>query len=269
MMIGCLTFLLFILILLVGGERGVSTIFVLIGNVILFLATVFMIAKGAPPILTVLLVGIVIIWITIIGQNGRNQKTVSAAVSTLGIMLLMTIVVFSVVTAGNSGGINEILKQGEDVQYSFNLKIGVSMLKIEIATGILSTLGALADTALSITSSVYEVAGHNRSLSKKELFFSGITVGKDIIGTTVNTLLFAYLGQSVLLFAYVKLNRYTLGTLLNSKFVFQEVSIMLFSTIGCLLVIPLASWLIADSIRKKGLQCEYHSITGENNENGH
>ena len=57
---------------------------------------------------------------------------------------------------------------------------------------------------LSVTSSVYEVWTHKNSLTAKELTSSGYQVGKEIIGTTVNTLLFAYLGGSILLFAYVR-----------------------------------------------------------------
>lgn len=34
-----------------------------------------------------------------------------------------------------------------------------------------------------------------------KLVQSGMKIGKDVIGTTVNTLLFAYLGESLLLFA--------------------------------------------------------------------
>ena len=96
------------------------------------------------------------------------------------------------------------------------------------------------DTALSVTSSVYEVWTHKNSLTAKELTSSGYQVGKEIIGTTVNTLLFAYLGGSILLFAYVQTQQYNLEIILNSKFLFQDVAIMLSGAIACLFTVPVS-----------------------------
>lgn len=90
------------------------------------------------------------------------------------------------------------------------------------------------------TSSVYEVWTHKNSLTAKELISSGYQVGKEIIGTTVNTLLFAYLGGSILLFAYVQTQQYNLEIILNSKFLFQDVAIMLSGAIACLFTVPVS-----------------------------
>ncbi len=64
------------------------------------------------------------------------------------------------------------------------------MLHVAVFVSVFSTLGAVIDTALSVTSSVYEVWTHKNSLVEKELTSTGYQVGKEIIGTTVNTLLF-------------------------------------------------------------------------------
>ena len=57
----------------------------------------------------------------------------------------------------------------------------------------------------------------------------------------MNTLFFAYLGDSLLLFFYLKNVKYTAEVILNSKMLFQGVSAMLFSAIACLLTVPVAS----------------------------
>lgn len=112
-----------------------------------------------------------------------------------------------------------------------------------------STLGAVIDTALSVTSSVYEVWTHKNSLVEKELTSTGYQVGKEIIGTTVNTLLFAYLGGSILLFSYVQTQKYSLEIILNSRFLFQDVAIMLFGAIACLVAVPVSIKCIIWQIR--------------------
>ena len=90
---------------------------------------------------------------------------------------------------------------------------------------ILSTLGAVLDMALTVTTSVYEVSIHKPEMKLTELVESGMQIGREVIGTTVNTLLFAYLGESLLLFSYLKMQDYTLETLLNSKILFQNLCI--------------------------------------------
>ena len=79
--------------------------------------------------------------------------------------------------------------------------------------------------ALTVTTSVYEVSIHKPEMKLTELVESGMQIGREVIGTTVNTLLFAYLGESLLLFSYLKMQDYTLETLLNSKILFQNLCI--------------------------------------------
>ena len=100
-----------------------------------------------------------------------------------------------------------------------------------------------------MTSSVYEVWTHKNSLVEKELTSTGYQVGKEIIGTTVNTLLFAYLGGSILLFSYVQTQKYSLEIILNSRFLFQDVAIMLFGAIACLVAVPVSIKCIICQIR--------------------
>ena len=99
----------------------------------------------------------------------------------------------------------------------------------------------MLDTTLSITSSMYEVMLHTQEITKKELFFSGTQIGKGITGTTLNTLLFAYLGESMLMFAYIANMGYFFETVINSKFLFQGLSIMLTGGIACLIAVPISS----------------------------
>lgn len=73
------------------------------------------------------------------------------------------------------------------------------MQKVMAAVVLLSTLGAVTDMALTVSTSLYEVKIHKPDMSNTELFQSGMQIGKSILGTTVNTLLFAYLGESMIL----------------------------------------------------------------------
>ena len=69
---------------------------------------------------------------------------------------------------------------------------------------IISALGACLDVAISISSALTEVKSHNPDIGQKELIGSGFNIGKDIMGSMVNTLVLAYTGSSlatILIFA--------------------------------------------------------------------
>lgn len=252
-MIGILAFILFVLILAVGGDRGAVSVMALAGNIIILSLAVILLAGGHSPILITLLAGGVISYITLIKQNGKNVKTGAAFLATAIVMLLLMFVIYGMVWASKSGGLNEIQSIQEDVMYFYSVDIRINMLHIAVCICLLSTLGAVLDTTLSITSSVYEVAAHKQDLNRQELYHSGLQIGKEIIGTTINTLLFAYLGESILLFAYLKIGKFTFETILNSNFLFQNAAVMLFGGIACLLAVPAASICIAHFIRPENI----------------
>lgn len=240
-MIQILALILFLLVLAVGGERGAITIMALAGNIIVLSVTVILLASGFPPIIIMILAGIAISYITLIQQNGKNMKTYSAFLAAGIVMLVTGLFIYFFVLKAGVGGLNEIQAKQEDVMYFYNVNIHIKMLHIAVCIQFLSALGAVLDTTLSITSSMHEVVVHKPEISKRELFYSGIQIGKGITGTTVNTLLFAYLGESLLMFAYVATMGYSLETVINSKFLFQDVFVMLMGAIACLIAVPVAS----------------------------
>lgn len=250
-MIGILALILFVLLLVIGGERGAISIMALVGNIAVLWAAIIFMAKGYSPLLITILAGAAISYITLVKQNGKNIKTGAAFLAASAVMLVFLLVIYLLIWDSKSGGLNEIQSIQEDVMLYYNMDIHINMTQVAVCICLLSTLGAVLDTALAVTSSVYEVGGHRPDLSRKELFHSGIQIGKEIIGTTINTLLFAYLGESILLFAFLKIGKYTFETIINSKFLFQNASIMLFGGIACAVTVPAAAVCIAYFIKGK------------------
>lgn len=251
MMILVLVLVLCIFLFFVGGERGAIVVTTLAGNVCVLAVTIILLANGMPIFPIIFLATILISYITLIQQNGKNQKTWSALVSVSGIMLFLSVAIAIIVSITNAGGLNEIQSIQEDVAFYYTLDIQIPMQKIAVGIVILSALGAIMDTALSITSAVYEVSLHKQELSRKEYVVSGIQVGKDIIGTTANTLLFAYFGESILLFSYLVNMKYSWEMILNSKLLFQGLAMMSAGMIACLLAVPVSSYIIAKVISDK------------------
>lgn len=246
-MLMILGFILLFLIMIIGGDRGVISLISLVGNMLLLSLAIWLMAAGAPVLLVTVGVGIIISCVTLFYQNGTNEKTKSAFTAVLITMAVLFFFIYMVVWRSEAGGLNEIQAAEDDVLY-YNMNLDINMRNVATAVIILSTLGAVLDMALTVTTSVYEISIHKPEMKLTELVESGMQIGREVIGTTVNTLLFAYLGESLLLFSYLKMQNYTLETLLNSKILFQNCVSMIFGAIACVVVMPVAAVLVGKRI---------------------
>ena len=133
----------------------------------------------------------------------------------------------------------------EEITMYVSTNISVKMDQVMVCVVLLGLLGAIMDTSIAITTAVYEIHRNNPHFGSKQLLRSGRNVGKDIMGTTVNTLLLATVGETIMLnVLYLKFH-YTFAKLLNSKSFFQEFCLIIFSNIGCLLIIPISNRVIS------------------------
>ena len=179
------------LIVIVGGDRGVVSLIALVGNLLLLSFAIWLMAAGVPVLFVTVGAGIVISCITLFYQNGTNVKTWSAFISVAITMLVLFFVIYVVIWSTEAGGLNEIQSVGDDILY-YNMDLNISMRNVMVSVILLSTLGAILDMALTVTTSVYEVKNHKSEMKFTELVESGMKIGREVIGTTVNTLLLAY-----------------------------------------------------------------------------
>ena len=71
---------------------------------------------------------------------------------------------------------------------------GIEVGQLLFAGILIASLGAVMDVAMSISSTIEEISYQNPELGIKGLFFSGMRVGKDMMGTMSNTLILAFAG---------------------------------------------------------------------------
>jgi uncharacterized membrane protein len=109
----------------------------------------------------------------------------------------------------------------------------------------MSTIGAIVDIAISITSPMREIHHHNPNISRKELFMAGMSIGRDILGTSANTIFFAFFGGYLALLIWFKELSYSAGQIINSKVFSAEMITILCAGTGIAIVIPIASWITA------------------------
>lgn len=249
-MIKILLLVIFILLFIIGGNRGIVSMLSLVGNIALILLSIVLMYLGINPILVTFGLCILVSCITLFYQNGRNYKTISAFISVMIVMFLLVLVVYKLGVYSDISGFDKI-KQNQDDMIGLSLNIDIDMVKLGICVIIIGLIGSILDTAIAVSSAEYEVYVNNTSMNKSELFISGINIGKDILGTTINTLFFAYFAEGLMLFILMYNLDSSILKIINSKIFFQGFLSILFSAIASILVIPITSYVTAYVLNNK------------------
>lgn len=239
----CLSIILFLLMKFIGGEKGTRSFIALFFNFGLILLTILLMARGvSDPILLTLIACVLISCINLFYINTVNLKSIIAFISTMITLLFLVAVIFVIFEKANIGGFG--IEEIEELSF-FTMYVGVDFLKIAICTVIMGSIGAITDTAISISSAMNEIWIHNPNLSRSNLFKSGMNVGKDILGTTTNTLFFAFVGGYLALLLWFNDLSYSFGAMINSKVFSSEVISIFCIGTGAILVIPITAWITA------------------------
>lgn len=236
-----------ILIGIIARMKGLKTILALIFTIC---AVVFvlvpLIANGYNPILSAALVCIVISVVTLFVVGGFNKKSLAAVLGTIGGLICAAVItlIFSSlmrISGIDTGEVGLLMIAETDVVFNYQ---GI------LTAGILiGCIGAVMDVGMSISSSINEMVMINNSLNRHQLFRSGITVGKDIIGTMANTLILAYTGGSIMLMVVWSVYNVSFADMLNKGFIVLEVAKSLCGSIGMVMTIPLTAYIASHLVR--------------------
>ena len=243
-----LAILLFVLMKLIGGEKGTRSFIALLFNFAILFCTILLLTLNQSPLLITFGACIFISCINLFYINGWSVKTISAFIATLLTLLFSLIFVFlaSYHTHTQGFGMEEIEELG-----AFSLYVDINFIQIGICTIIMGMIGAITDTAMAIASAMNEVFLHNSDISRTKLIKSGMNIGKDILGTTTNTLFFAFLGSYLALIIWFTDLSYSFGRIINSK-VFASEAISIFCIgISAVLIIPITAIIMAYYLTKK------------------
>ena len=236
---------LFLLItVLVGGRTGAKSLIGLIFTVagvfwLLFPALM----KGAPTLPTTFLLCVYMAAVSFAVLGGVEKKTVCAWLGTVAGMALALLFALLSQRLLRIDGL-----RSADVEPLLQLRqtgtpIGLRGL---LAAGvILSSLGAVMDVAMSLSSALSEVHAADRTMDAKALFRSGMNIGRDMVGTMTNTLILAFLGSGLVLTLYI----YTLGLsphmLMSSVYLSWELVGGISSSVGVILSVPITAAIAA------------------------
>lgn len=232
-----------IFIALVAGSRGIkSTIALVISIYIILFFDISLIMNGFNNIvITILTVILCTIYSTLI-LYGYSKMSLINMISVSVSFVFVSILVKLMSIGLNISGYN-LENVGELI-----LVIGkVWKLNIEnllFSTVAISALGASMDVSVSIASALREIQSLNKDVSSKKLFKSGMSIGRDIIGTMVNTLVFAFIGSSLVsIMIFILHGTNTFNRVVSSDFFAVEITKALIGISVVIIMVPVTSFI--------------------------
>lgn len=233
----------------VGGRKGIDSIIALVFTFIVILFMYIpMLYIGVSPFLSAVAAVIFITIITHILLADLQIKSISAMLGTIcGVVVAGIIAVifghFAHINGYNVDEIETLIYVGQ----VSNIDIGGILF-----SGILiSSLGAVMDVAMSISSSLHEIQCNAPHITRKELFHSGMTIGRDMIGTMSNTLILAYVGSSINLVVILYAYNYSMHQILSMYSIAIEIMSGIAGTMGIILTVPFTSFICALLLKRK------------------
>lgn len=237
-----LLLLFFVVTALVGGRTGIKSLLGLVLTVICIIWIMCpLLMKGAPMVLTALGICVFVTVVCFVILGGVTKKTVCAILGTIaGVGLAAAFSEIAQLIANvDSYNMYDISGELEEFKNMQLMGIPLHITGIMTAGIIISSLGAVMDVAMSLSSSMSELKAVNPQLTFKDLWKSGMNIGRDMVGTMTNTLILAFAGSSLILIIWMWSLNLTFHQLVSSPFLSVELISALSSSIGVILAVPL------------------------------
>ncbi|NLC04051.1 MAG: YibE/F family protein [Tissierellia bacterium] len=244
-----LTIFFILLMLVIGKTKGLKVIISLsltIGSIFYILLPQLL--KGADPIPISIGIAIGVTVITIFLVSGINSKSAAAIIGTSIGVVIAGLISYYVGLKINLTGLSA--EEATMLMY-IPQEITFDFKNLLFSGIILGALGAIMDVGMSIASAIDEIHNANNSLTSKELFSSGMNVGKDVMGTMTNTLILAYTGYSNPLLLLFTAYETSLVKVLNLDIIATEIIRSLSGSIGLVLTIPITAFIASVLIKRE------------------
>ncbi len=232
-----------VLVLVFSGAQGVKTLVSLgLTCISVFAVLLPAILNGKNIYLWSVLICLYITAMTLLIISGFNKKTFCAITGCLS-----GIACAGVITLVTGFFLNMTGMLEEESVYLLQLYPDrpINLKAIIFAMIIVGALGAVMDVAMSMSSSLYELRVKSPGITPQELMKSGVTIGRDMLGTMANTLVLAYIGSSLTCVLLMVAYNANLQQVINKEVIIADILQALAGSMGMLLALPLTSAVCA------------------------
>lgn len=257
----------FALIVWLSGKQGVRAIISLGLSIlaVIFLLVPALIA-GYSPAWSSLVISGVILSVTLFLTHGFKPRVVITFFGTFSAVFVTCLIAWIWTEWMRFTGFSS----DASVYLNFATNGHIDLAGLLLGSIIIGLLGVLDDVSITQASVVQQLRNANPNFGFRDLYSRAIQVGRDHVGSLVNTLALAYVGASlpmILLYAY---SASPILTLVNQEVIASEILRIVVGSIGLILAVPLttvmAAWYFKD---KKPENPEGYLCSDYHDEHGH
>ncbi len=241
------------------GVRAVLSLALSIGSIIFILIPALI--AGYSPALTSLGIAGLILSATLFLTHGFKPRVVITFFGTFGAVFVTCLIAFIWVEWMRFTGFSD----DSSVYLNFATGGTIDLTGLLLGGIIIGLLGVLDDVSITQASVVQELKAANPNFGFKDLYNRALRVGKDHVGSLVNTLALAYVGASLPLLLLMAYSEAPALIILNQEIIAVEVLRIVVGSIGLILAVPLTTALAAWYFAKKEVLVDSH----ENDLHGH
>jgi len=228
----------FVLVVTFGRSKGFNSV-VALGFICMSIFLVFIpaILSGHNVYILTAIICTYAIISTLLIAIGPNKKATGAICGCLGGVIFAGLLMFVMDGLMHLTGFVDHETRSLlhiPTEYPINIRA------IIFAGVVIGSTGAIMDVAMSISSSLWEVRRAGTT-GFRTLFRAGIEIGKDILGTMLNTLVLAYIGSSLSVLLLITAHATSALELFNMEMIIVEFLRALVGSFGMFLTIPLTA----------------------------
>ena len=242
------------LVLWFAGMKGVrALVSLLLSIAAIFLILVPALLAGYNPVWVSLGVSIVVLAFILFLTHGFNPRSAIAFAGTVSAIFVTCMIAAYWVSVMRLTGFGS----DASVYLNFATSGALDFSGLLLGSMIIGLLGVLDDVSITQASVVQELRSANNSLGFKELYQRAIRVGRDHVGSLVNTLALAYVGAALPIVLLFSSGGSDLALTFNQEVVAAEILRIIVGSIGLILTVPLttalAAWHFKDKDPEPGL----------------
>ncbi|HET6709526.1 YibE/F family protein [Amycolatopsis sp.] len=228
-------------VLVLGRWQGVAALVALgLSFVVIALFILPAILAGENPLVVAIAGAGAIMFIALYLTHGLSARTSAAVLGTLVSLALIGVLSAIFSAAASLTGLDDSTST-----LIGSLGHGIDARGLLLAGVVIGALGVLDDVTVTQTSAVWELRRANPDLTWRELYSSGLRIGRDHVGSAVNTLVMAYAGAALPVLLYSSISGVGLGALLGSEDIAQEIIRTLAGSVGIVAAVPVTTVLAA------------------------
>ena len=230
-----LAVLLVLALLGIARLAGLAAIAGLAASVGVFLlAIVPAIQRGDDPLVATVVGSVAVLVVSVFLVHGLGAKSVAALGGTLtGVVVVGGLGALALSLARVSGYTSE-----ETTFLAVATDYRLDLARLALAGVVVGSLGALVDMCVGQASATFELAAVSDELRGRELYLAALRVGRDHIGSLINTLALAYFGGALPLVLLLSLGFQPLSVAINSEEMVLSILTVIVASVGLVLCVP-------------------------------